>query len=56
MTPASISVNTANMRNFSKLRTHSNNTADNFIMMSNVGKQETLNGTGILASFHRNCE
>ena len=51
MTPASISVNTANMRNFSKLRKHSNNTVDNFIMMSNVGKQETLNGTGILASF-----
>ncbi|WP_278567556.1 discoidin domain-containing protein [Amedibacillus dolichus] len=51
MTAASITVDTANMRNFSKLRTHSNNTVDNFIMMSNIGKQETLNGTGILASF-----
>ena len=51
MTSASISLNTANMRNFSKLREHSNNTVDNFIMMSNIGKQETLNGTGILASF-----
>ena len=51
MTAASISVKTANMRNFSKLREHSNNTVDNFIMMSNIGKQETLNGTGILASF-----
>ena len=51
MTPASASVNTAYMRNFSKTRSHTNSTEDNFIMMSNVGKQETLNGTGILASF-----
>lgn len=51
MTTASATVNTAYMRNFSKVRKHTNNTEDNFIMMSNVGKQETLNGTGIIASF-----
>ncbi len=50
-TPATSSVQTAFMRNFSKNRTHSNNTVDNFVMFTNIGKQNTINGTGAIASF-----
>ena len=51
MTPASSSVSSVYMRNFSKTRSHTNGTVDNFIMFTNIGKQETLNGSGVIASF-----
>ncbi|MEJ8737593.1 discoidin domain-containing protein [Erysipelotrichaceae bacterium HCN-30851] len=50
-TPATSSIKTAFMKNFSKNRTHSNNTIDNFVMFTNIGKQDTLNGTEVIASF-----
>lgn len=39
------------MRNFSKVRTHTDNSVDNYIAFTNVGQQDLLNGSGTVATF-----
>lgn len=41
---------TAFMKNFSKPRTHSDMSVDGYTLFTNVGKQDTLNGTGSIAT------
>ncbi|TDW16846.1 alpha-glucosidase (family GH31 glycosyl hydrolase) [Breznakia blatticola] len=45
------SISTIAMRNFSKLRKHSDNNVDNYIAFTNVGQQQLLNGSGTVATF-----
>ncbi len=47
--PGAKHLSTIGMRNFSKIRIHSDNTVHNYTLFTNVGKQELLNGTGVLA-------
>lgn len=43
------SLSTMFMRNFSKTRFHSDNTIDNYVSFTNVGKQDLISGTGSIA-------
>lgn len=43
-------IKTAFMQNFSKPRTHSDSSIDGYTVFSNIGNQETLNGTGSIAT------
>lgn len=44
------SLSTMFMRNFSKTRTHNDNSIDNYVCFTNVGKQDLINGSGSIGT------